>query len=101
MVKRPSTRKTVAGNCILNLPDDVLSILMSITPSKSVEDGVIHLARSYDAIMEDQGQEGHPVVLSDMDSEGRVDPTGLPSVDEISKVMQQTTQPRGSIGEVQ
>ena len=64
-------------------------------------DGIVHLARSYDAIMEEQGQPGHPITIPHDDTkEGRVEPSGMPSVSDIEGVMKETTQPQGSVAEV-
>ena len=97
--KRQSVKKTPSPGICLNIPKDVQDILLRIVPGEGVLEGIIHLARSYDAIMEEQGQEGQPVVIPQGEESGQS--SDLPSIGSITDAMRQMTQPQGSIGEVQ
>ena len=94
MATKKRTKKPVGG--IFNLPADVLESLEKVT-GKGVEDGIIFLAHSYDAAMEDMGrEEPHFTVTPHPDN-----PTDdLPSMDAIERVLRDTGEVRGSLDEV-
>jgi hypothetical protein len=91
------------------LPEDVVEILQTITPNKSVIDGIIQLTRSYFSIMEEQGQGSDPIpsqlppsaaALGETPLDTNAPPPDMPSHEEVSSFLSELTQPRGSLVEV-
>ncbi len=80
----------------LTLPEDVITILQSVNTNLS--EAICHLARSYDAIMEEQGQESQPVILP-TPVEDAEEPS-MPTAAEVESLMTNLSQPRGSLDEV-
>lgn len=81
-----------------DLPVDVVDILLKI--NLDLGEAIAHLARGYDAMMEEQGADSNPIHMPPTVDAELTKMGDMPTRKDVDRLLEDISQPRGSLAEV-